>query len=336
MATKLKINEIKAVFTDIVRGYTVVASEKYGKFYIKHLNSFDSADIDTERSLYEKKAREMGVQTVEEYSKILEEQEIWTEKDETKIEQLKIQIRNQYKTKSKLFLKSQIDQIKKQTEKLEENLIDLEMEKKSLFTSTVEGFADKKINEQYIRLSTYKDEFLEEKKFSNEEFDEFDDKELTYLVTLYNSGTFRFHGNNMQLVALNPIFLNFFYLCDDNAVNFYGKPIVELSFYQAELFGHGVRFKNILSDTKSRPPDNIAEDPEKLIEWADANKNAESHLNRAEESEGGAATSLVGATKEDLEHLGIDTKTEGISLQKAAEESGGSLNMQDLMKLHGV
>ena len=49
-----------------------------------------------------------------------------------KIEQLKIQIRNQYKTKSKLFLKSQIDQIKKQTEKLEENLIDLEMEKKSL------------------------------------------------------------------------------------------------------------------------------------------------------------------------------------------------------------
>ena len=90
MAEKLKPKEIKTIFTDIVRGYTVAASEKHGKVYIKHLNSFDSADIDTERSLYETKAREMGVQTSEEYSKVLQEQDIWTEENETKITQLKI------------------------------------------------------------------------------------------------------------------------------------------------------------------------------------------------------------------------------------------------------
>jgi hypothetical protein len=275
------------------------------------------------------------VQTKEEFAKILEEQGSWTGENETEIAQNKRLLRNLHKTKSKLFLKSQIEQVKKQVKTIEEKLQELEFTKRALFANTVEGFADKKINQQYIRLSTYKDEFMEEPKFTTEEFDEIEDEGLAELIGSYNAVTAKFQGNNMKLAALSPIFLNFFYLCDDNAVNFYGKPVVELSFYQAELFGHGARFKNILSDVKNKPPDNIAEDPEKLIEWADANKNAEQHLSD-EESGDGAATSLVGATKEDLEHLGIDTKAEGISLQKAAEKSGGSLNMQDLMKLHGV
>ena len=336
MATKLKPNEVKAIFTEIVRGYTMVASEDFGMIYIKHFNSFDSADVDAERTIHESKARGMGVQSEEQYAEILEEQEIWTKKDDDKIAQSKVMLRNLERTKSKLFLKSEIDQVKKQIKKVEENLLKLQVERKSLFMSTIEGFADKKINEQYIRLSTYKDEFLEEKKFSHRVFDELENQELLTLIALYNAATSKFIGDNLKLAALSPLFLNFFYLCDDNAVNFYGKPIVELSFYQAELFGNGMRFKNILSDTKNKPPDDIAEDPEKLIEWAEANKNAEKHLADDDESKEGAATSLVGATQEDLKHLGIDTKTEGISLEKAASKKGGSLSMEDLMKLHGV
>ena len=114
----------------------------------------------------------------------------------------------------------------------------------------MEGFAEKKINEQYIRLSTYRDEFLEENKFTRAKFDELENQELANLVGLYNAATAKFVGDSLKLTALSPLFLNFFYLCDDNAVNFYGKPVVELSFYQAELFGSGMRFKNILSDTK--------------------------------------------------------------------------------------
>lgn len=333
---KLIPREIKSIFTEIVRGYTLLPSLKYGRLYVKHVNNFDSADIDSERSLYESKARNMGVQTKEEFAKILEEQGSWTKENEKEISQNETLIKNLYKTKSKLFLKSQIDQVKQQIKTVEEKLLELEFTKKALFVNTVEGFADKKINQQYIRLSTYKDEFLEENKFTNEEFDEIENEDLLELIGAYNAVTAKFLGDNMKLAALSPIFLNFFYLCDDNAVNFYGKPIVELSFYQTELFSHGMRFKNILSDTKNKPPDNIAEDPEKLIEWAEANKNAEQHLDSEGEGKEGTATSLVGATKEDLEHLGIDTKNEGISLQKAAEKSGGSLNMEDLMKLHGV
>ncbi len=110
---------------------------------------------------------------------------------------------------------------------------------------------------------------------------------------------------------------------------------IHLSFYQTEVFSYGLQFKNILSDTKNKPPEDVANDPDKLIEWADANRNAQEVLEKAKDEEG-SASSLVGATPEDLKHLGIDVETDGISLEKAAAEKGGSLNMEDLMKLHGV
>jgi hypothetical protein len=52
---------------------------------------------------------------------------------------------------------------------------------------------------------------------------------------------------------------------------------------------------------------------------------------------GTQGTSLVGATKEDLKRLGIGQGAhESMSLDKAAKKKGGKLDMQDLIKLHGV
>ncbi|NBV98834.1 MAG: hypothetical protein EBR67_04905, partial [Proteobacteria bacterium] len=49
------------------------------------------------------------------------------------------------------------------------------------------------------------------------------------------------------------------------------------------------------------------------------------------------ATSIVGATKEDLKRLGLkEDKTDGIDLAKEAAKKGGKLDMQDLIKLHGL
>jgi hypothetical protein len=45
---------------------------------------------------------------------------------------------------------------------------------------------------------------------------------------------------------------------------------------------------------------------------------------------------LVGATKDDLKRLGLDNPDETINLAKKAAEKGGRLNMEDMMKLHGM
>ena len=48
-------------------------------------------------------------------------------------------------------------------------------------------------------------------------------------------------------------------------------------------------------------------------------------------------SSLVGASKEELQSLGAsDQNEEFVNLAKEAHKKGGELSMQDLMKLHGV
>jgi hypothetical protein len=51
-------------------------------------------------------------------------------------------------------------------------------------------------------------------------------------------------------------------------------------------------------------------------------------------TEGAIATSIVGANKEDLAKIGKDENR--VSLHKEAQKKGGTLNMEDLMKMHGL
>ena len=76
----------------------------------------------------------------------------------------------------------------------------------------------------------------------------------------------------------------------------------------------------------------------KFVRWFESSKHAEKILDKAGDKDN-AAVSLVGASKEDLENLGLDNSEQGgrtISLSEAAKKKGGSLDMKDLIKLHGA
>ncbi|NDG51710.1 MAG: hypothetical protein EBY39_01620, partial [Flavobacteriia bacterium] len=92
-------------------------------------------------------------------------------------------------------------------------------------------------------------------------------------------------------------------------------------------------FKNIF-DSNENIPENIKGDPAKLLEFGSSSKE---ERDKAKEklSEGDAGT-LVGAKDEDYEFLGIQKPKGGINLHEEAKKKGGTLNMEDLMKLHGV
>ena len=78
------------------------------------------------------------------------------------------------------------------------------------------------------------------------------------------------------------------------------------------------------------------EEPEKLIEWAESSKNVKEILEKSSSEGEGGASSIVGATKEDLAKAGIDQSQDVIDLDQKAKEQGGRLSMEDMMKLHGV
>ena len=115
------------------------------------------------------------------------------------------------------------------------------------------------------------------------------------------------------------------------------SPLVNLTFYQIELFGYARYYKSLIDNSETQVPDDVKEDPEKMVEWFDSTKSARETLEKSKNAgQDGSATSLVGASKQDLKRLGLDNPNETINLAKKAVEKGGKLNMEDMMKLHGM
>jgi len=331
-------NIIRLLFVDILKGYTE-SYYKNNKIYFKHNTSFDSGDIDSKKQDFIKKAKENGLPTEEEKEIYLISEKLWSNEENEKIKNIKSYISNLKTTKSKLLRNEEIKAINQQINDENFKLIELISEKKELLGFTVEDYANKKINEYYMYNSLFRDKNLNERYFSEDEFDELENKDISEIIEIYNNVNKKFSEKNLKKVALSSFYLSLYNLCEDSPYYLYGKPIIYLTFYQIEVFSYSRYFKNALSEAKHKPIDELYEDPEKLIDWLESSKNAEEVLNKTEikdskNSEGVIGTSIVGAKKEDLAKIGADEKC--LSLHGEAIKKGGNLTMEDLMKLHGI
>jgi len=330
-------NKLRLLFIDILKGYSL-SYYKDNKLYFKHNTSFDSGEIDHLKQEFIEKAKRNGLPTEDQKEEYLISENIWSKENNEKIKKLKSDISTLKQTKSKLFKSDDINEFNRQIDQKKLELITLASERKDLLGFTVEDYANKKINEYYMFNSLFKDKELKERYFSEQEFDELENKDISEILTIYNDINKNFVETNLKKISLSSYYLSLFNLCDENAYNLYGKPIVYLTFYQMEVFGYARYFKNALSDAKHKPASEYYEDPEKLIEWLESSKNVEEVLTKSENSlsktEGAIATSIVGAKKEDLAKIGKDENS--VSLHKEAQKKGGVLSMEDLMKMHGV
>ena len=323
---------LKVIFSEILRGYSLTESSS-GKVRINHFTNFDSAALDIKNKAFYDKAIKEGLPSREERIDYLLEEGIWTEKKNKEVINTKSYIVGLKSSKSKAFIQAQLDQINKEIEKNQLKLSKLELEKEEMIGFTAEAYAARRINEFYMynAFSTTEGESL----FTAEEFEELDEGKMMELISIYNKTTKKFKSNNLKLISLAGFFTNIFYLCENDAFVFYGKAIVALTFYQIELFGYARYYKSLLEQTEGKPPEDMLDKPEKLVEWFDSTKSAKEVLDKVDKGEG-TASSLVGATKQDLKRLGLDNPQETINLAKKAAEKVGKLTMEDMMKLHGV
>ena len=336
---KLTKNKLKGLYLNILKGYTVCEkTENFNEFYIKHLDIHSSTDIDEAHDSHFERAKKKGLPTEEDQLKYLDKEELWTNKEEMELKNQEEMIKRLRLSKSKVILQAQMNYFNEEIEK-ETIILHEKIDKKSdLMGFTAEAYANKKINEFYIYNTLYKDPDLKQLYFEKEEFDYINFENFSKLIAAYNKNTKHYNALNLKRVALSTFFLNYFYLCDDNPQMFFGKPVVDLTYHQVELFGYARHFKHMMSEAKSKPPDEYYDDPDKLIEYVETGKNAESIIEKAQS--GGrenAATSIVGATKEDLERMGLSSGNHDVgevNLSKVASQKEGSLDMDDLIKIH--
>lgn len=328
-------NLLRLYLVDILKGYSK-ASFNNSTLYIKHMDALSSGEIDLKKEEFYNKAVKNKLPSLREQEDYIIKEGLWNEEKNKEIDKIKIYLNGLKKTKSKLFKNKDLELVNAQIYEEEKKLLKLGLEKKELIGFTAEDYANKKINEYYMFISLYKDEALKENFFSASEFEELENIDITKLVELYNNKLSHFNDKNLKKISLINSHLSLFNISDDNPFYMYGKSIIYLTFYQIETFAYARFFKNQLSYAKHKPPDEYFEDPDKLIEWLESSKNAEELLEKSKNKNDTVATSIVGASKEDLQKAGLDKNEKNVSLMDEAKKKGGTLSMQDLLKLHGV
>lgn len=334
MSLVTQVSEAQRVYKDILNGYSVI-SYKDAPIYIKHLRDIDHGEIQEYRLKLEKEAKDKGLLSLEDKLKILDESGTWTKEEEQDYNKKLDNIQNLKLSRSKLLLKSQKAEYDQIIEKKEEELQPIGDERNEYIGITSESFSEKRINERYLFFTFYKEPELKTPYFTEEEFEEIDDFELMALVVINNQALQRFSVKEMGKVSVCTFFINSIMICDSNPYFFFGKPIVELTNYQADLFYKGLTNKKVLEEGKNPPQ---TRDLEELYNWYDASSG--SKLIDQSNKEG---STIIGASKEEMEQMvtsSADDKRNVVNFNDAAnkmakDKGTTKLSMQDIIKIHG-
>ena len=179
--------------------------------------------------------------------------------------------------------------------------------------------------------SFFKDPELKDPLYSQEEYEHVTTRDVSKLVNTYNKFHERFNDKNIRHLAIQD-FYKIYYSFSENSMDFFGRPILELTNFQLNLIMYTRIFKNIF-EQNSDIPEKTQKDPDALLDYANSADKREEAKNKIEQATSGGS-SIVGATTEDLEDLGLSNNA-GKSLHEAAKEKGGSLSMKDLIDLNG-
>ena len=326
-----KATQHRKAFRDIVRGYS--SSVYNGKLiYIRHLTPHDQVELEDITDLYAEEARKRGLQTDEEMLEFLEAEGDWTQKDEKEIETIQSFIDNMEKAKSKLVLKSAIDKQNETINEQREKLAVKKLQKDNLMGNTCEKYAAQRTNDFYILKSFYKDEAMSKPLYSEQEYDDLDIKDVTILIKEYNNIFECFSEDSIQHLVLEDFYSAYLNFAEDS-MQFYGKPVCELTYNQVRMIVYTRIFKGIFESSENIP-EKIRKDPKALLDFGStSSEERDKMVAKFEESDG---STIVGASNEDYEYLGVKKPAGGVDLHAEAKKKGGSLSMQDMMKLSGI
>jgi len=330
---------LKIIYAQIIRGRTEFSLDD-STYYIKHLSFLDSADIDSHKLKYFNRAKEQGLPTYSDRFNSIIENKTWSLEKDKETSNVKDFLENLKHSKTLLPLEKDRKIVDKQILEYKLRLNKLVNEKSNLIGLHCESWAEKKINEYYVFTTLYRDSELTQKLYSSEEFNDLEQFELDKLTRIYNEKMVAFVEGNLRRISLMPYFFNVFNLAGENIYYLFGKPLVNLTFYQIEIISNARNYKNILQNSKTSPPLECLSDSDKLLEWFEQAKTQEKLIESDIIEEGDdrkvvtAAKGMVGASKKELEMMGVD-KGAQTKLEKALKESKtGEVGFEEILKLN--
>lgn len=291
---------LRRLYADICKGYSL-GVYRGQSIFIKHFTVFDYTEIDAAREEAFESVVRRGIKTEADQLKWLETNGLWSKKDDQNIAIQEDYVDGLRKTRSKMHLKSQTDQINKQIAEAETTLGEATRKRAKLLGKTAEQVADQKVQYEYMKLAFFEDETLKKPLLTREDINQLTGPDTDTLLYSYIDVINGFSSDSLRGIAIAPFFTNSFYLCGEDITRFFLRPIVDLTIYQTNLLSYGSYFKSLMSQTEI--PKEMANNPDKIEEFIARSRNMKSLVNKAGQ---GDRVALIGATGEDFKALGVE------------------------------
>lgn len=319
-----------SVAGEIFDGYSVF--DFYGRdLYFKHTSIKDQRNLHTYYLKYINKAKAKGVECEEAILKRVKEDDLWTDEDDLKISNLDLEIQNLKKTKESLLLGSQKKTVQETIDQKQNEWMDLLVKRKEIVGKTAEDYASGMAAQEIIRYFIYDSKDLDQNAFSKEDFDNLDDLEYSYLRTQHDAISAKLNELDIQKTILRPFFTLYLSFCE-NPKDFFGISLINLSVYQLKMCVFGRVFHSIFQNVENIP-DDIRDDPERLLAFSESKSDSSKAKKFIDDDS--AASTVFGATSDDVRDLADVDGSRGVSLSDEIKKAGGKLDMEQMMKLAG-
>lgn len=323
---------LEQLFINIKNGYNCFLDQNKDKIYIKHYSIKELDIINNIYNKYYNKAVKSGLITLQDLKERLEEEGVWTQKEEddlTKLqkekESLNQTIKNLFLDKDKKPIQSRIDYVDSKIEKI--NKV-----KNKLFDNYAERYAERQSEQKLIRYLVYKDKKLKKLKYSEQEYEELDIETLSFITEKQKEVSENCNDENVRQLSISAPFISLYNIFDKDLSKFFPKEATDLSFYQINLLNYAKLFASIFENKEI--PKEISKDAAEILRHIEDEESKKKHVRNAEQkSSKSDGFSFAGAKREDLEKLGINTKG-ARDIHEIAKEKGGELSMEDFMKIH--
>lgn len=294
--------DLRRAYADICRGYSD-AKFLGERCYVAHMTIFDQTEVDAYQNGVFEDVKKRGVATEAARLAWLKEKGIWSDKDEMDLVHARTYAENLRKTRSKLALKLQIEQLDKQIGEADIELDKLASRKTNAIGLTAEHVAENRAQFEYIRLSFYRDMALTQPLFTQHDIEELGDEDTDDLLMTYIGVIHRMSTDIIRHIVVRPFFINQFSLCADNVSSFFGGGIADLTISQSNLLSYGRYYHKVLSSNDFAA--DIANDPDKIDDAINRARNFRAMNSKVKEHAGGFV-GYVGATEDDFKVMGAE------------------------------
>jgi hypothetical protein len=330
-----KNSEYGRIYSEICRGFSTDVIEK-STVYFKHPTIAEHFSTYANYDLFIREGEKKGLLLEREKVEEAIDGGWWSSDKESKINFLRKTVQNLFKTRDRLLYASQKVEIEKQIRQNEAILITYTKERREIVGYTLEDYAHSKLTEELLIFFTYQNSDFTQRLFSDRhEYYNLTDGHVEKIKNAFDTFSRVFTNETVRKIAACGFFQNLVYLNED-AYSFWGNPTTKCTKYQIDVLLYGKMYKNMIKNyaENSKPvPEEVLNDPDKFVEWTDNQSLEPVSRTRNKKFKDGSSnliSSPVGATKEDLDKLGIKVeKLQGKSLLQLAQEKGGTLEKSD-------